>query len=73
MLLLFRGITHVIILEETLITMVEIYLNNSHVPMEVEQNFTLDLTKANIANMRTEETVFALYSTMAYKIQLHLF
>lgn len=70
---------------EALITMVEAGLNNGHVTLLAKPNFTLGLTKANIAdiiqvmihlygtNMNLGETALAFHHTMTYKIQSHVF
>lgn len=60
--------------------MVEADLNNGHVTLHVDLNFTLDLTKTNVveaiqvmiqlygADMRPRETSIAFHHTMTYRI-----
>lgn len=67
--------------ENALITAVEVGLHNGHVIIEVEPNFSLDLTKESLsdtiqvmiqlngATMRASETTIALHHTMMYKVQ----
>jgi len=71
--------------EKALITAVEAGLNQGHVVLQVEPNFTLDIHKPSLTDaikvliqvngltMKPDESALAIHHTMTYKVQTHLF
>ena len=71
--------------EKVLIIVVEAGLNQGHVVLQVEPNFTLDIHKPSLTDaikvliqvngltMKPDESALAIHHTMTYKVQTHLF
>ena len=71
--------------ENALITVVEAGLNQGHIVLQVEPNFTLDLSKPSLTDaikvliqlngltMKPDESSLAIHHSMTYKVRTHMF
>ena len=71
--------------EKALITAIEAGLNQSHVVLQVEPNFTLDIHKPSLTyaikvliqvnglTMKPDESPLAIHHSITYKVQTHMF
>ena len=71
--------------ENALITVVEAGLNQDHIVLQVEPNFTLDISKPSLIDaikvliqlngltMKPDESALAIHHSMTYKVQTHMF
>ena len=71
--------------EKALITIVEAGLNQGHVVLQVEPNFTLDIHKPSLTDaikvliqvngltMKPDESALAIYHSITSKVQTHMF